>query len=350
MRSLTLLLLLLFSGTVTVHAFLGIRLERQHKTIRFAKTAQEVTDQLVASLDDEKVTKLFAWVSRAFAGDERYNDLMAALAATFPAVFQNAPDLMELMDDAMAQLPDENEACGAPYGLEEREENSMGAMGAAQFLGMFKTRPHALLDISEYAHVDDWVATLPRGCKRTLKKSFSQNFTKSMNPIFPGQAAPHSSLAHFRCVMEHEVRLLAYSPQSFFDALSEGVSRYLGTTRMVGEIQEYRDDDTGKVLAFAHEVRKGNTIRGQWFYGTDEASKRYVWFHSVHELVRRAIDTEGIDVVDLGPSGSDAFSELKAKYGFLSVDDWPAVADYNGPFWYDHDTIETIGKKYISYD
>jgi hypothetical protein len=75
---------------------------------------------------------------------------------------------------------------------------------------------------------------------------------------------------------------------------------------------------------------------GQWFYCDDEASKSYVWFHSVQELVKRAIESEGVDTVDLGPSGSDAFSELKAKYGFLSVDDWPAYADYtSGPFYYD---------------
>lgn len=131
MRLLTFLLLLFISGTVTVHAFIGIRLQphQRQRSIRFAKTEQEVTDQLVASLDDEKVTKLFAWVSRAFAGDERYNDLMAALAATFPAVFSYSPDLIELMDTAMAYLPDENEAVGAPYGLQEREQASMGAMG-----------------------------------------------------------------------------------------------------------------------------------------------------------------------------------------------------------------------------
>lgn len=52
----------------------------------------------------------------------------------------------------------------------------------------------------------------------------------------------------------------------------------------------------------------------------------------MHELVKRAIEEDGIDVVDLGPSGSDAFSELKSRYGFVSVDDWPAVADYLGDF------------------
>jgi hypothetical protein len=110
-------------------------------------------------------------------------------------------------------------------------------------------------------------------------------------------------------------------------------------------------------------VRKGRTVRGQWFYATDYAAKNYVWFHSVHDLVRRSIEAKGVDVVDLGPSGSDAFSELKERYGFLSVDEWvsysshiahafrfsqkhashvdvnvfcsqPAVADYQGPFWY----------------
>jgi hypothetical protein len=44
-----------------------------------------------------------------------------------------------------------------------------------------------------------------------------------------------------------------------------------------------------------------------------------------------------VETVDLGPSGSDDFSELKAKYGFLSVEDWPEVADYIGPFW-DYET------------
>ena len=50
--------------------------------------------------------------------------------------------------------------------------------------------------------------------------------------------------------------------------------------------------------------------------------------------MRRAIETDGIEIVDLGPSGSDAFSALKAKYGFVSVEDWTSVADYTGPFWY----------------
>ena len=193
------------------------------------------------------------------------------------------------------------------------------------------TRPHALLQVQDIASVDDWIKGLPRGCRRTLKKAIdleeAGNFTIRALPIYGNQPAPHSCLAHFRCCVEHEVRLLANpddgaDAQDFFSALGEAVGRYMGTTRMAGEIREYRNTTTGRVIAIAHEVRKGKTIRGQWFYATDEAAKNYVWFHSVYDLVRRSIAAEGVDVVDLGPSGSDAFSNLKERYGFLSVDDW----------------------------
>lgn len=66
-------------------------------------------------------------------------------------------------------------------------------------------------------------------------------------------------------------------------------------------------------------------MRGQWFYSTDIGAKSFVWFHSVEELVRRAIEDENVDYADLGPSGTDAFSKLKEKYGFESVADWHTV-------------------------
>ena len=235
---------------------------------------------------------------------------------------------------------------GAPIPRFDREQASLGAMGASQWTGQFKTRPHALLDVKNITHIDEWKSKLPRGCKRTLKKANAQNFTVTTRPINGGQSAPHSSLSHFICVVEHEVRLITSGiegdVEGFFDALSEAVGRYVGTTRMTGEIQEYRNED-GKIIAFAHEVRKGRTIRGQWFYCTNEGAKKYVWFHSVQELVKRAIDAEGVDTVDLGPSGSDSFSDLKARYGFESVDDWPAIADYTGPFYYEGEDNDSDG-------
>lgn len=322
-------LLALLLALAPANAFLPLTKEiNRSGAPLFAK--KPLTVQLIAELDDEKVTKLFAWLSRAFAGDARYDNLMLALAAIFGNLPVDSPPV-KMVETALASLPPEEMPCGAPYGQFDREQASLGAMGAAQWSGRWKTRPHALLDVTGYKTVEEWEQSLPRGCKRTLKKASEQPFTVTALPICPDRPAPHSSLAHFRCVVEHEVRLLSYSGESFFDALAEAVNRYSGTTRMTGEIREYRLD--GKVVAFAHEVRKGSTIRGQWFYGTDLASTSFVWFHSVRDLVKRAIAEEGVDVVDLGPSGSDAFSELKQRYGFISVDDWPAVANYMGPFW-----------------
>ena len=248
----------------------------------------------------------------------------------------------QMLQKALLEIPTEDELMGAPLSRWEREEASLGAMGAGQWMGRWKTRPHALLSVMNYTSVEDWKATLPRGCKRTLKKANAQNYTIAHLPIRGNAPAPHSSLAHFRCVVEHEVRLIQVDEtdmNGFFNALAEAINRYVGTTQMTGEIREYRNAEN-KVIGFAHEVQKAKTLRGQWFYCTNEGSKSHVWFHSVQELVTRAIESnegEGrVDTVDLGPSGSDSFSELKARYGFESVEDWTEVADYvSGGFWYE---------------
>ena len=287
-----------------------------------------------AGLDDEKTRTLFAWISMAFGGDPRYNNLMLAFASIF-AEHQPGSQYAELVADALACMPPEDEPVGPPVGLRDREYSSLGAMGANQWTGAFRTRPHALLDVRPLGSVDEWIASLPRSPRRTLAKAAQQDFDVVVRPIRGGEPAPHSSCEHFRCVVEHEVRLLGTTADGFFDALGHAIGRYQGCTGQAGEIREYRDAASGRLLAFAHEVRKGRVIRGQWFYSTDEATKRYVWFHSVRDLVQRAIDDERVDVVDLGPSGTDAFSQLKERYGFASVDDWHKVADYRGPFLYD---------------
>uniref|UniRef100_A0A7S1BY18 N-acetyltransferase domain-containing protein n=1 Tax=Corethron hystrix TaxID=216773 RepID=A0A7S1BY18_9STRA len=310
--------------------------------------------EIETKIDDEKITKLFAWISRAFAGEEEYNNLMAAVAAIFATNLPPESPLNNMLGYAMSNIAPEETQVGSPLPRFERERASLGAMGAAQWTGQFRTRPHSLLDVRGLSSVEDWKLSLPRGCRRTLSgKVDKMDFYVTARPIRGGEPAPHSSLAHFRCVVEHEMRLIAAGgndPDGFLEALSEGVGRYAGTTRMAGTIREDRiGSPKGKVIAFAHEVVKGRTIRGQWFYSTDEASKCYVWFHSVQDLVRRAIEMENIDIVDLGPSGSDAFSELKERYGFKAVDDWPAVADYMGPFVYEEgqesDTIGGIQSK-----
>lgn len=286
-----------------------------------------------AVLDDAKVEALFAWLSRAFAGDDRYNNLMLAFACIFGDHADDSP-YAALVDGALAQLAPEEQPVGDPVPLRERERGSLGAMGAGQWTGQWRTRPHALLDVRNLTHVDEWSERLPRGARRTLAKAAAQGLSVEARPIRGGEPAPHSTLAHFRCVVEHEVRLLADGADDFFEALQHAISRYQNCASQAGEIREYRDE-AGRVIAFAHEATKGRVIRGQWFYSTDAAARSYVWFHSVHDLVSRAIADPTVDMVDLGPSGSDAFGALKAKYGFESVSDWHTVADYRGPFRYE---------------
>ena len=57
-----------------------------------------------ATLDEQKVEQLFAWISRAFEGDARYNNLMLAFAAIF-GEHEPGSAYSRLVDDAMEQRP-----------------------------------------------------------------------------------------------------------------------------------------------------------------------------------------------------------------------------------------------------
>ena len=388
--------------------------QRSIRTVQLYENKSDSKQEQVVRLDikltDDRIRKLYAWICQAFYGnDDRYNNLMYAMVAVFGNLPSDSP-IMALLHRAVQSFDssiDANECMGDALSQYERERASLGAMGAAQWMGQWKTRPHALLDISNYTSIQDWEKSLPRGCKRTIQRAVlaeQANFTVVSQPIRHNHPAPHSTYEHFKCVVQHEVRLLSnmygtpygsedddsnsddeYDKVSvMLNALSEAISRYMGTTQMTGLIREYRCRTSQEVIAFAHEVRKGQTIRGQWFYATDTAAKQYVWFHSVRSLIERAIEennshasndtnsTTGtsvqnstttataasaaaaakslfpflnppsrhsppspprITIVDLGPSGSDDFSDLKSKYGFQSMDDWPSIANYHGPFW-----------------
>ena len=144
-------------------------------------------------------------------------------------------------------------------------------------------RPHALLDV-QATSVDDWISGLSRRA-RTLAKAATQD-VGWWRDRFANDRGAALVLAHFRCVVEHEVRLLAADGDNdFFDALGQAIGRYRCVSQ-AGEIREYRQDS--RVIALAHEVTKGKVIRGQWFYATDRAAAT-VWFHSVRDLVERAI-------------------------------------------------------------
>ena len=118
------------------------------------------------NLSDAKVKKLFAWIKCAFAYDGDpddqygyyYNDIQLAIAASFG---ENLPkdslpvkllemalkkeDLLDLIDEQIVGEDNKEweELCvGDVIGKSDREQASLGAMGAAQWTGQFMTRPH----------------------------------------------------------------------------------------------------------------------------------------------------------------------------------------------------------------
>ena len=86
-------------------AFVGIRplpfpaAHQPHATRCTGAVCQLQSERDVVGMmaDDAKVDALFAWISRAFAGDERYNNLMLAFAAIYGADTRLQP----LVDQAL---------------------------------------------------------------------------------------------------------------------------------------------------------------------------------------------------------------------------------------------------------
>lgn len=84
----------------------------------------ETSVTLSTELTDQKVTELFAWVSRAFAGEDEYNNLMLAIAVVFGDLGSNSVAgqmANRLKSKAMSMVPDEEELCGQPFSTDDRE-------------------------------------------------------------------------------------------------------------------------------------------------------------------------------------------------------------------------------------
>ena len=326
---------------------------RHHVPIGLTQAAQPVDgeEQVGVNKDipeeSDQIKSLFAWINRAIVGDERYHDLDIGLSTVFGGP---SPQNVQLQY-ALALLPDDEEQPVGPIlSLQDRQLNSLGPLGAGQWTKQYDEKyPHSLLNVRDIDHVLAWQKSLKRTCRQSLRRAVGMNYTVVAKPITGDEPAPHSSLAVFRCIVEHELRLSLkgkldedggderVDPSVFFGAICEAVERYVISTKMAGTIYEYRSDPAGPIAIIAHEVRKGRVLRGQWCYMTDEAAKHYGWFRAVHDLVDRAVQEKDIDVVDLGPNGVDgkldAHVKLKQRYGFQLVEDWPAIADYRGSFW-----------------
>jgi len=90
---------------------------------------QQLSVRVDDTLDDDKITALFAWIARAYAGDDEYNNLMIAIAAIFGDLPKDSEPVV-MAEKALAALPKDAEEIpyGEPFSLYEREANSLGAM------------------------------------------------------------------------------------------------------------------------------------------------------------------------------------------------------------------------------
>ena len=127
---------------------------------------REVTVSVEATLDDQKVKSLFAWLNMAFSGNGRYNNLMLAFAAIF-GTHEPGSQYVQLVEDAMSQLPEGDDTqVGEPFSLRERERGSLGAMGAAQQQGVSADVPgqrvHGQVLRQPHRHADAHAQHPPR--------------------------------------------------------------------------------------------------------------------------------------------------------------------------------------------
>lgn len=383
-------LVLLFIWPCFTHAFAVIprACHQQTSTSLFLSNFSDEDDVdlgpslfIDPKLTQSRTRELFAWVACAMNGDPRFENLVEE---ALPAIFGQGhveAYLQYLKDQARRGVFGGNQAdkrqIGSPFSQKEREMNSLGPLGAGQWTGQFpEIFAHSVLETNNknYTNVNDWTRSLPRTCRQTIRKAKEKlqqyNWTYSLHRIESELPAPQSTFEYFKCVLEHQIRVAASSSLSsssssaavqskgeesgclysmvFLDSVMAGIERFVLSLEMAGSILEYRNDKD-QVVAFCHIIFKGKTVRGQWFYASDEASRMLLWFHSLWYMVQLALSKECKDkvvAVDLGPNGVDgqfmAHARLKQKYGFHLYDDWPSMADYHGSFRDINCTADTI--------
>jgi hypothetical protein len=88
---------------------------------------QAEKDQTVVQIDtfleEDKVTSLFAWISRAFEGDTRYGNIMLAVVAIFGNMKSDSAPV-QLVQEARRYRPEEEKPVGDSFSLAEREQAS----------------------------------------------------------------------------------------------------------------------------------------------------------------------------------------------------------------------------------
>lgn len=222
----------------------------------------------------------------------------------------------------------------------KRLEITQGALGLRSRQGTANPRrrlEHAVGNLRSYKSVDDWVRSLPRSAKTTMKRVHRVVHTvEGIQVRCAGKAPRVVGWEHWSVCVDHETRVMGRIPGFVVGSL-----RFLVGRITEGTIDEFRASD-GRLLAWSSMIAKGNTMRNMWFYQRSEAAKCLIWFYTVRMAVERCFEL-GLAHLDLGPSHLPSVKELKAKYGFPSTRNWDKETassdsdpryhcDYSGPF------------------
>ena len=137
-----------------------------------------------------------------------------------------------------------------------------------------------------------------------------------------------AGLEHLKVVFSHE-----HSIYPFWKALLITCLRFFTARCMLGALDEFRDS-SGKLLCWTSTIVKGDTLRGMWFYQSQEAknAKLYLWHFSLWIGICRVAKMEGVKWCDTGPSVGQGTKEMKVKFGFLAEERWRDVCNYDGDF------------------
>mmetsp|Transcript_32593 Transcript_32593/g.45487 ORF Transcript_32593/g.45487 Transcript_32593/m.45487 type:complete len:251 (+) Transcript_32593:232-984(+) len=193
-----------------------------------------------------------------------------------------------------------------------------------------RRKKHAILDLSRFESVDQFVASLPRSPRRTLTKARTLDCALRLQVVYPWDIGHE----HLTVAIDHELRAMP----SQTVACVAGLFRTLVACLMLGEVVEYRENTNGRLVAWAMTVCKGNTVRGQWFYQRTEWSKKMIWFHSIIQAIEHVISERKsgsqLRWVDVGPSTSSQVEVVKQKLGFLVTEEWQndGFCDYSGEY------------------
>lgn len=162
-------------------------------------------------------------------------------------------------------------------------------------LRQHRRKKHAVLDVSQFESVEQYIASLSRSPRRSMRLARSldpalwlevfRSTNASVKPlrsclvqntfcIVPTQVTRPWDIGseHLAVAIDHELRAMS----SQVGAVVAGTFRVLVACMMLGEVVEYRETTNGSLVAWSVTICKGNTVRGQWFYQRTEWSRRMI--------------------------------------------------------------------------